>query len=81
MLEALGLTEEVYESALKVSDHQDFQIHLKRQTDYCFVNNCIDKGLLTWKQILTFNPFSTMTKPSHTCAAIFRRKKMNVCKK
>ena len=33
VLEELGLTEEVYESALKISDHQDFQIHLKRQTD------------------------------------------------
>lgn len=65
----------------KVSDHQDFQICLKRQTDICFVNNYFNEGLFIWKLILTSSPFSTTAKSSYTCVDIFQRKKMNVCKK
>ena len=49
VLEELNITEEEHMSALQISDDQDFQLHLKRPTDSCFVNNYFDIGLLPWE--------------------------------
>ena len=46
MLQELGIAEEEYQSALKISYDQDFQFHVKCSNDYCFANNCFVEGLL-----------------------------------
>ena len=56
VLEKLNITEEEYMSALQVSDDQDFQLHLKRPTDFCFVNNYFDIGLLAWEANIDIQP-------------------------
>ena len=56
VLEELGINEVEYESTLKISDDQGFQIHLKRPTDSCFVNNYFDIGLLAWKANIDIQP-------------------------
>ena len=49
VLEEINITEEEYKSALQILDDQDFQLYLKCPTDYCFVSNYFDIGLLAWK--------------------------------
>ena len=56
VLEELGINQVEYESALKISDDQGFQLHLKRPTDSCFVNNYFDIGLLAWKANIDIQP-------------------------
>ena len=56
VLEELGINEVEYESALKISDDQGFQLHLKRTTDSCFVNNYFDIGLLAWEANIDIQP-------------------------
>ena len=56
VLEELGISEVEYESALKISDDQGFQLHLKRPTDSCFVNNYFDIGLLAWEANIDIQP-------------------------
>ena len=49
VLEELSITEQEFENALKISDDNSYQFHLRRPTDSCFVNNYFDKGLLAWE--------------------------------
>ena len=43
-----GIKEEQYENVLKISDDNDFQIHLRRRlTDFYIINNYFDINLLT----------------------------------
>ena len=48
-LEEINITEGEYKSALQISDDQNFQLHLKRPADSCFVNNYFVIGLLAWE--------------------------------
>ena len=43
-------------SALQISDDQDFQLHLKRPTDSCFVNNYFDGGHLASEANINTQP-------------------------
>ena len=43
-------------SALQISDDQDFQLHLKRPTDSCFVNNYFDGGHLASEANINIQP-------------------------
>ena len=52
----LNITEEEYMSALQISDDQDFQLHLKRPTDSCFVNNYFDGGHLASEANINIQP-------------------------
>ena len=45
VLSELNLTENEYYTALAISTDRDFQIHLKRPTNSCFVNNYFVDGL------------------------------------
>ena len=49
VLEELDISEGQYESALKISDDEDFQLHMKRLTDLHLINNYFYVGLLTWE--------------------------------
>ena len=46
ILQELNIVETDYYNALSVSTESDFQVHFKRQTNSCFVNNYFAKGLL-----------------------------------
>ena len=65
ILEEINITEEEYKNALQISDDQDFQLHLRRLTNSCFVNNYFDVGLLTWEANIdiqpVFNHYKTIT--------------------
>ena len=49
VLEELSITEKEYENALKISHDNSYQLHYRRPTDSCFVNNYLDIGLLAWE--------------------------------
>ena len=49
ILQEFGISEQEYYEALSTSSDADFQIHLKRPPNSCFVNNYFDEGLLAWK--------------------------------
>ena len=48
-MEELSITEKEYENALKISHGNSYQLHYRRPTDSCFVNNYLDIGLLAWE--------------------------------
>ena len=52
----LGITEEEYYSTLPISIDTDFQIHIKREPNACFVNNYFVEGLQTWKANIDIQP-------------------------
>ena len=45
ILQQLNVTPEDYYNALSISSDNDFQIHLKRQPNECFINNHFAEGL------------------------------------
>ena len=57
MLQELGIAEEEYQSALKISYDQDFQLHVKCSNDCCFANNCFVEGLLAWENNIDIQSF------------------------
>ena len=40
-----------------ISNDSDFQIHLKRQSNECFINNYFAEGLEAWKANIDIQPF------------------------
>lgn len=56
VLTKLGISDAEYEAALQISDDDDFQLHLKRPTNSCFVNNYFDIGLLAWEANMDIQP-------------------------
>ena len=55
-MEELSITEQEYENALKISDDNSYQLHLRRPSYSCFVNNYFDIGLLTWETNIDNQP-------------------------
>ena len=57
ILSSLNISFEEYESALSIStDPNDYQIHLKRNPNSCFVNNFFPEGLLAWEANIDIQP-------------------------
>lgn len=56
ILKSLELYEADYCNALSISSDSDFQIHLKRLPNSCFVNNYFDEGLRSWKANIDIQP-------------------------
>ena len=54
--------EREYYNALSISNDPDFQIHLKRQPNVCFINNFSVKAYKHGKQIFIFNLYSIIIK-------------------
>ena len=84
VLEETNITEEEYKSALKISDNQDFQLHLKRPTESCFVNNYFDIGLQAWEANIDIQPVfdyckaitymcSYLSKEEHECLQVMKQ--------
>ena len=65
---------EEYEDALRISDDKEFQLHLRRPTDSCFVNNHFDIGLFAWKANIdiqtVFGYYKTIT---YMCCYLSKR--------
>ena len=56
ILEELEIAEKVYYHALSISTDNDYQIHFKRPTNSCFVNNYFSEGLMAWKANIDIHP-------------------------
>ena len=65
ILESLEITPQEYYTALSISDDYDFQLHLRRPTNSCFVNNYFVDGLKAWEANMdiqpVFNEFKAIT--------------------
>ena len=55
-MKELDISVEEYENALKISDDNSFQLHLRRPIDSCFVNNYFDTGLFVWEANIDIQP-------------------------
>ena len=56
VLESLDIREEDYEHALGISPTNDYEIHLRRETDSCFVNSYFNSGLHAWEANIDIQP-------------------------
>ena len=56
ILQDLNIVEADYYNALSVSTDSDFQVHFKRQSNSCFVNNYFAEGLLAWQANIDIQP-------------------------
>ena len=69
MLAQLRITEEEYYTTLGISTDKDFQIHFKRSTNSCFVNNYFVDGLRVWEATIDIQPVIYHYKAvSYMCA-------------
>ena len=65
----LDISKDDYYKALSISDDNDFQIHLKRPPNSCFVNNYFDEGLMAWKANIDIQPvFNHYKAVTYMCA-------------
>ena len=69
ILQELQISEDDYYKALSISTDSDFQIHLKRPPNSCFVNNYFDEGLIAWKANIDIQPvFNHYKAVTYMCA-------------
>ncbi|XP_057310266.1 uncharacterized protein LOC130648243 [Hydractinia symbiolongicarpus] len=69
ILAKLDLSENEYYSALAISSDNDFQLHLKRPPNSCFVNNYFIEGLMAWEANLDIQPvFNHYKAVTYMCA-------------
>ena len=69
ILNSLNISENEYKTALSISDDKDFQIHIKRPPNSCFVNNYFRDGLLAWEANLDIQPvFNHYKAIAYLCA-------------
>eukprot|EP00111_Clytia_hemisphaerica_P014081 TCONS_00041443-protein len=71
ILEELGIEKQVYYENLAISTDKSFQIHYKRSTSACFVNNYFEEGLRAWEANMDIQPVIDYHKcVSYMCAYI-----------
>ena len=69
VLYELNITEQEYYQVLAISIDDDFQIHFKRPTNSCSVNNYFSEGLMAWRANLDIQPVINQYKAvSYMCA-------------
>ena len=69
ILKELNLTEDQCYDALSISNDSDFQIHLKRQPNACFINNFLEEGLQAWQANIDILPvFNHCKAVPYLCA-------------
>ena len=69
ILDSLGITTADYYNALQISEDEDFQIHLKRPPNSCFVNNYFQVGLQAWRANMDIQPvFNEHKAVAYMCA-------------
>ena len=61
----LGITEDEYYNSLSISIDSEFEIHLRRPPNSCFVNNYFAEGLRAWESNMdiqhVFNQYKAVT--------------------
>ena len=73
VLSELNISEEDYYHALSISSDDDFEIHLKRPTTSCFINNYFAVGLQAWLANIDIQPvFNHYKAVSYMCAYFSR---------
>ena len=78
ILEELEIAENDYYHALSISTDNDYQIHFKRPTNSCFVNNYFSEGLMAWKANIDIQPVINHYKAVAYMCAYFQNQKMNL---
>ena len=69
ILDELNITEEHYYNALSISTDKDFQLHLKRSTNSCFVNTYFAEGVYALEANIDIQPVINHYKAvSYMCA-------------
>ena len=69
ILSELGITKEEYYNALSISCDSDFQIHIRRKPNACFINNFFIEGLKAWKANIDIQPvFNHYKAVTYLCA-------------
>ena len=69
ILQQLSITPEDYCNALFISSDNDFQIHLKRQPNECFINIYLVEGLQAWESNIDIQPvFNHYKAVTYICA-------------
>ena len=69
ILESLDIREDMYYSALSIAPDEDFEIHLRRPPDSCFINNYFALGLEAWEANLDIQPvFNYFKAVSYMCS-------------
>ena len=73
-----GFTEDPYYNALYISSDSDFQIHIKRALNACFVNNFFTEGLQAWKANIDIQPVLHHYKVVTCLCTYFSKQKMRL---
>ena len=79
-----NVSKEEYENTLKISNDNGFQLHLRRPTNSCFVNNYFDIGLVAWEANIGIQPifdyykavtyiFSYLSKQEDECSQAMKQ--------
>ena len=69
ILAELNISTHEYYEALSISSDSDFQIHLKRQPNECFINNYFIEGLEAWRANIDIQPvFNHYKAVTYMCA-------------
>ena len=69
ILQQLNITPEDYYNALFIFSDNDFQIHLKRQPNECFINFYLVEGLQAWEANIDIQPvFNHYKAVTYMCA-------------
>ena len=92
VLKEFNISDKEYENALKISDDNGFQLHLRRSTSSCFASNYFDVGLLAWKANIDIQPVfdyyktvtymcSCLSKQEDECSQAMKQAHKNLWKK
>ena len=70
ILNSVGITDDEYNWALSISPDSDFELHLKRPVDSCFINNYFVAGIKGFAANVDLQPVFNHYK-CITCMLIF----------
>ena len=79
-MQELEVSKVDYENALSVSSDNDYELHLQRVPDWCFVNNYFESSILAWEANTdiqsVINHYKTV---SYVCLSFYDRRWMFTC--
>ena len=78
VFEDIGITNEQYYTALSISPDSNYELHLKRPVDSCFINNYFIAGIKGLQPVLTYNLSLIITSALLMCIHISQKMKLNV---
>ena len=72
------MNETEYYDALSIFSDNDFQIHLRRPPNSCFINNYFEEGLMAWEANIDIQPVINHYKAVTICVPTFQNQKMTL---